>query len=320
MRPHPARRAVVVALFIATTAASCSKTPQSDSVLTQSTQLQPSASSSPPLNDSSNSAPITPATNAHLDAQEPSQHPLGGEWNDQVTPLQAADDLSERAYNEWQRRISACMSDRGFDYKPITYLDVSVPDLRRALNPLNETSALRYGYHTPDLPEVERDDNTDAAFARALDGSDADADNGCASQVYSDSYGNLTDYFDDIQALVNSLAAAVEGYDTPDQAQAAVADWSDCMATLGYDYDSPAEPRQEFQSQPSVSPSELAARSADLACDRSTKLTERQSAWERERFEQWKDETAQTWAEVDNAAQQASEQLAEAENQPDSSL
>ncbi len=300
----------------------CSSDPESGSPHQGSPQGSPTATAAAVGNASVGAATAQQGSLAEpiLAAQPVSEFPVGNEWNDQVAGLAAADALSEMGYVRWQRAIVACMERAGFDYEPGEYLSVTVLDLRRAMNPLNELAAERFGYHVPAIPEPASTTVPSPEFALALGGDDSGSTRGCAHIAMHWAHGEAAgyeEYFDSVQALVITLHEAVGGFESAPPHMALLERWSDCMGASGFDYEAPQQAAEEFAVQPLVSQRERDVRQADLACDRRVGLTAGRSQWERVRFEAWQLETATTWAELDRTAMRLLETLTADEPVPD---
>lgn len=110
-----------------------------------------------------------------------SAYPVAREWREYVD-LSDFRPIGDRALAEYERRVQACMAERGFEYIPIVPAD-SDPWYGRAFNPLNEAAAAQFGYHLPPMPQAIDRNPTDAAFVTALAGTEEDQTLGCADPV-----------------------------------------------------------------------------------------------------------------------------------------
>lgn len=258
----------------------------------------------------------------------PSESPVAGEWRELI-PYDAVEEFDIRQYREAQRRMQACMRSRGFSYQPIEY--VSLTNWLRMRNPLNEDTALRYGYHVPPVPAAVDPNEHTPAFDEALGGPDTDIEpdtesvgsvdpsdprqQGCAWEAYEAVYTVTGAVNDETSELISTLSAAISEFLTSDEGQAVTAAWSDCMGEQGYDFDSPQDGVTLFGENSEVTADEIAARTADLDCDRSVGMTQSRSNWERERFEQWRSDFGAQWSELLELIDAAGQELTELESE-----
>lgn len=233
------------------------------------------------------------------DGRSPSAFPVGHEWRELVPVLAEMQSVHEAAHREWQRRIQTCMGERGFDYAPAQAVDERRTELYRAMNPLNEQAAKVYGYHTPPTPEIgDRNTDSSEAFEVALVGTDENPSTGCASIAFEDVYALVTPASDPLDALLTSLDEQVWAYASSREGRAQTQRWADCMSTRGYDVNDRDELIERFVVEEDVTDQEIQARLTDIACDSETRFTEQRSAWERERVEQWLDDSAPAFQEL----------------------
>lgn len=231
-----------------------------------------------------------------------SAHPVAREWRealgtDEVYALDA------QRYATYQALIAQCMHQRGFDYAQVTYLDNSRL-FYRAMNPLNEPVARKYGYHGPALPSAEVPPQVrPPGFAEALNGTDAKPEFGCATPAFLSAEKIARPVFSKIQATFDALLSAVSGYDASSGGIRLTGLWSQCMKDRGYDFASPGAARDEYAGKESIAPDELRVRLADLECDQTVGLTVDRSCWERVQFESWKSKNSAAWiATLDDVA------------------
>mgnify|MGYP003117357436 CR=1 FL=1 len=247
-------------------------------------------------------AATTTTTNFSLDAITASVYPVGQEWRERVPVENELDEMSAVAYNAWQRRISACMSDRGFTRAPRVYFDEKRTEFFRAVNPLNESVAQLFGYHAPDLPPppvTADDDEESLEYLEALDGTDTDQSTGCGAVTKPAVYDLVEPVAADAQALLNDLDARIDGYWSSDLARSTLAEWTSCMNTQGFSAESPEELAVRFAGADEVSTEELQVRLTDLDCDREVGLTQQRSTWESDRVDEWASDTAAAWADLE---------------------
>lgn len=224
-----------------------------------------------------------------------SRFPVGQEWREQ-TPLKGElENVYHIAFDEWQRRISGCMRNSGFDYTPRAYISDMQTEVHRLLNPLNGQVGARWGYHLPTFPEPEDPNVGSSEFYEALDGPEDNQDAGCAAQAYKMTYPAVDSLIALFQPLLYDLDSRLVAYHSSPEGLAAQQTWSDCMAQSGYVYRSRDEAEGQFTSVADVSEQERLVRSADLACDVEHHLTQSRSEWERLQFEDWASETAPQW-------------------------
>jgi hypothetical protein len=249
-----------------------------------------------------------------ISSQPPSEYPVAGEFREFVPTLLEVNEFALRAFREWQRRIAACMSSRGFDYAATEPVDELVFDYRRAQNPLNQQAAMQWGFHSPLRPEdLSTNTNSTPEYLDALHGSDSSS--GCASDAYPKAYAVTLPLLEDGQVLVNSLDQAVSGYFATAEGISAMAAWSACLGEEGYSFASRDDAIAAYGSEERISQEELRARQSDLECDRSLGMTSGRSAWERRRYEGWVVQTEGSWSDLKHRMQTAGQELSTVESE-----
>lgn len=247
-----------------------------------------------------------------------SMFPVGVEWVFRVPLPAELRAVSERAYVEWHRRIQACMRERGFNYVPPEPVDVAISVFARVLNPLNEEAARTWGYHVPESP-IPVDSNAvareDEEFAIALDGTETDPQAGCAAAAWEDSMEIVGDVGVESDALLSDLLERFAEYQSTVAHVETQAAWRSCMAERGHPVTERNELFGTYRELPSITEDELRTREADLSCDREVRLTENQSVWEAGVFEQWNNDTAAQWGEVQRRLHPASSELSTKESE-----
>jgi hypothetical protein len=232
---------------------------------------------------------------ASVDA--PSEFPVEREWREQLG-LSAVYDLDALRYNEYQRRVASCMKERGFEYLPASFLEASVR-FNRLINPLNEKTAAQYGYHRPDVATAEVNQQASSpAFDLALNGPEEDAAQGCARPAFGLVQSMVSAAFAAVQAMLDSLDEAADGYFESEDGMKTLTQWSTCMNDRGFDFRTQHDGIDRYVSASVISDDELRARSSDLDCDRQTQLTSSRSRWERGAFEAWLAQNGPGWDEV----------------------
>lgn len=333
-RPDSSGRTVRRGLAIAIVAAvgllgSCSG--QADSGPEDASQATALAS---PDDESLVTTPLAPqepsVTSAPVSATgAASEYPVLYEWREYIG-MGPLDDLSKRAYVEYQRRTQACMVSRGFEYIPIQF-DVPDIDLRRAQNPLNEAVAAQWGYHAPPAAFEEVVDRNlhSPAFDEALNGPDYNdpgpgqstqppaGQPGCAQQAGGVVFPITEPVMQVAQELLDSLYNAVDGYQASSEGQVVLAEWVECIRDQGYELTSPRDGLERYAGADEVTAEELATRTADLQCDRTTGLTAAQSAWERQRFDRWQQDFATQWNDLIRLIATTSQTLNDLESETD---
>jgi hypothetical protein len=182
-----------------------------------------------------------------------------------------------------QHLLQVCMSTRGFDYQAIPSEDVEGNrKMASKVDALDLSIAVSAGYH-PDAIRLDGNvqmaldayntagdaNSTSAAahngFVEALEGPEGGA--GCLKEAYDRLYGDRRPL---PELFASEVAPAVVDIETEVAADsveiAAVAAWSECMHSAGYDYRDPQEPRRAYSSSPQVTPPEIATATQDSKC------------------------------------------------------
>ena len=237
-----------------------------------------------------------------------SANPVDREWREALD-LGILEDVWARSYNETQRRIRACMKAKGFAYIPVDFVSTTRL-LYRSINPLNEASALHYGYHTPPMPSpVDRNDYSLAGFDAALNGPQDSPSQGCGVRAHLPIVKASDTATNDAAALLRSLEDAVLGFDGSRAGLDLMASWSRCMAQSGWRFSSQAEAARRFAGTGKIQPDELKVRSADLLCDKSVGLTKARSSWERSRLDSWLAKNSAAWSALQGELRSAEKAL-----------
>lgn len=263
--------------------AGCTESDVGNTGVTPGAAAQNAGTASPfPGNERPPTRPTVGSGEFSLAETEVSEFPVGREWLERIPAIQEIDVLSELAYNEWQRRIAACMASHGFAYNPGVYWDELRVERDRAANPLNENAATVFGYHAPPVPEPPAaiGGGGGEEYDLALGGSEDGATPGCAAASMADAYEMVEPIGQQVQALLAQGPSGTSFSATPAGTEL-LDDWSSCMSGRGYEYQSPLQPLQHFSGADTVTDEELAVRATDLACDRDVGLTAERSAWER---------------------------------------
>jgi hypothetical protein len=172
------------------------------------------------------------------------------------------------AIEDTEAAIAACMSDAGFEYVPIDPVT-----FREAMSSLaavpglsDEEFVSQYGYGFSTLPPVqsfgagdenrqifedlseqdkvayERElwgDNPEATFVFMLENEDFEGAGGCTKTA-------IEEVFTEEQRNPNFENPFDKQVEQDPRYQAAVGEWSDCMAEEGYDYESPEDAEDEL--------------------------------------------------------------------------
>ncbi len=252
------------------------------------------------------------SSGAGIQPTEASPFPVGMEWREKELGLDSVFDLDRRTYAEYQRRVAGCMKKDGFDYAPVQFVDER-RDYYRAINPLYEPTAAKYGYHPPPSASATDSNRHVTGFDGALDGTDVSP--GCAPKAFKLVHDVVDPLFSSAQQLLNSLDSAIDGFFTSEVGRQRIDEWYKCMSATGYsEFDSPMTAQVHFLSHDSSSV-EINLRLADLQCDRSVGLTTSRSEWEGARFETWRDSSAIALAELQDQVAKISEALTRLETQ-----
>ena len=226
-----------------------------------------------------------------------SQFPIGNEWRERLD-LTLLKQVWSLSYQQTQALIQQCMASKGFSYEPVEFV-YNTDLLYRALNPLNDDIALKYGYHPPPIPgAMDANDYSQPGFLVALDGSESSQESGCAQSAYVTVNALSQAATDDAAAVLRRLSEATSGFDASGEGRAAWDAWAECMRSRGYPVATRSELSLAFAVAPDISGEELQARHADLECDRLVGLTMTQSSWEQTRFAAFLVEASGTWSEV----------------------
>jgi len=197
------------------------------------------------------------------------------------------------------------MKSAGFVYLPIKYVDSDLDF--RLLNPLNEAVASQWGYHQPPQPDsIDQNDHEITGFDKALFDEPA-CGNRAISFVYdSAAVTRVTMATTTANVQIDSLLVATEVSDARNQRLTA---WAECMSSRGYTVASPQAALLAFARSAEVTDDERDARMADLACDRSTKLTESLSLAQAAAVRLWEDSHAQDVAQIENLIGEAQREI-----------
>jgi hypothetical protein len=237
-----------------------------------------------------------------LTPQPQSVHPVGGEWREFVAQLESLDEYGLVVLNRWHSAIAVCMAEAGFSFEPSVSPLVSDRDMFRALNPLNRSAALQWGFRLPAFPEPPSARLNSPEYDRALHGSGEGSD-GCANET-AEVMAPLDEVSESAQELLNQLYSVTDGatyFDTSEGSRI-LRDWRECMALAGFEAQTRDDLALIFLRQSDrVTSAEVVARLGDLECDASVGLTSSRSAWEREQFAQWEQSTVAAWIEVMSA-------------------
>ena len=256
---------------------------------------------------STTSLASTPAGSVPLSA-----HPVGMEWRERDLDLDSVHDIDRRTYDEYQRRVAACMRRAGLRYVQVRFVDER-PSYYRSINPLRAETANEFGYHPPTLANAVDPNQHVDGFDLALDGTDDQP--GCAPLSFKAVHDLVDPFFREAQAVLDSLDAAVDGFFASTVGQSKLAAWRSCMASAGYDqFESPQDATIHFLDG-DIADQERMVRAADLRCDQEVHLTEERSEWERGRFEAWRDSNAVSLSELRDRAREASGALTTLESQ-----
>lgn len=293
----------LVCVVISSCSALSAQAPSSSQV-SSSTQHVAPASSSAPLS----SPPVAVESAA-------SEFPVDRELRS-LLDIRFAVDIDARNYREYQRRIAACMSARGFEYTPIT-ADFSA-DAAAAIefNPLNEKVARQFGYHSPPAPSGIVDSNVHSAdFDSALNGIKDDGSDGCAIPSIQQVTTLTQPLFEPLRASLNSFAEAIDAWSSQPESKNASEAWSSCMSERGISASTPEDLRVRFLDLPKPSKDELDTRLIDLSCDKSVGLTAQRSAWQTQSAKAWIDNHSTEFSELERIGQAVSERLAQLESE-----
>ncbi|MGB8859887.1 MAG: hypothetical protein WCC60_11560 [Ilumatobacteraceae bacterium] len=205
-------------------------------------------------------------------------------------------DDERHLYNLMQLRIAECMSDRGFSYNRYHFSDADY--LSDSINPLDKGIAAVYGYHLPPVELLETNVGRDQAFFDALEGTDVVP--GCGQEGYTKSYGQFDDQFQLVDALNSDIEAKLPLFSASTQGIAVLGDWSSCMQSKGYSFNSPRDAFLSVNDEGSPTTDEIVLRMADYDCDVETKLTERRHEWQQEIVDGWLKENESDIVEATN--------------------
>lgn len=260
-----------------------------------------------PSNDLTSSVPTPDSSGA-------SAHPVDRELRERLAFMPDVVSLNARKFNEIQRRIQVCMMSRGFTYQAIRYPGESDIALARRMNPLNEETAKRWGYHIP--PRVADDVDTNAhtsEFDIALNGALESGEDGCAQPAFGVVTQAIGDIFAEIQATLNGMVEAIAGFEHSTPGIELTRGWSDCMAARGFKYASPEKAIETFTGSASIGDQEMRTRLADLACDQEVGFTTARSAYQQTALDAWLGAAAPTLRQLADDIQSASDALARIE-------
>lgn len=192
-----------------------------------------------------------------------------------------------------ERAIVECMATAGFAYEPVANRPPTESAAERVLRLIGVSDvdeAQRLGYASDPLAEIVIPETpSDPAYLTALRGRDYDhpervaltdpetgqptgyllRSGGCFAEATDRVFGSFENRLE-FTGLGNLLEAA--GADViarafaSDEVEAATAEWSDCMASHGFDYDSIDDPGQRAWPEPRPDPAERAAALTDVGC------------------------------------------------------
>lgn len=227
--------------------------------------------------------------------------------------LDYGDDLVEIEYSVRRALMTDCMAQRGFEFDRGLSPESVDPVGHRPWHPLDREYAELYGYQAaPRVPSPMNDRaNADPAFSEALFGSDSAP--GCFELVarYVEEATGAVTLAEDISRLRNDPLTRMSGWVTTDAYQRLVAEWSGCMAELGYSFGSPDDALRISSEGGSPSNDEVATRLADIDCDVEVGFTAARSEYEFQVATQWADENAEAVGEMRTRIGVVSERLVE---------
>lgn len=244
-----------------------------------------------------------------LTTEELTSLPVGSQWQRHL-PFGGEDGTDKIIYDAWQQSIIRCMARQGFEYEPFEYRGVPPPPL----HPLDVEAARHFGYWPPEPPYVDpnrgRTEGSDA-YRLALYGTPDRP--GCTGNEQDRILGSLAWYIEAETSALSSFMTYIGDFATTEEGTQLASEWSKCMSERGYDYDTPKEPRAEFEHE-GGSDREIAVRMADLHCDEAVELTRARSAYERRRVDEWLDANATLVQSMTEQYERFLEQVGELEH------
>ncbi|MBU3689555.1 MAG: hypothetical protein FGM29_08375 [Actinobacteria bacterium] len=266
----------------------------------------PVGSATPPAETSADGSVTVSTPGPDPEGTAGSTSPGGDAWRalipvkSPLDELRLSDDDERRLYETWQAAMATCMREKGFEMEVVSY-DATAGTRSVIRTPIEPSAVEQYGYHLP--PEAaqpdpmganERRAQHDPAFMEALFGTDGSSRDGCRGEQFDRVYNEGGDFWQLDQQIGNAQVELSIALDASTRVQQLDTAWSACMSERGFDYEAPDRPASLFAGKPSVTPTEIATRQADIACQLETRYVETTSGWLAGDVQAWLDANAQT--------------------------
>jgi hypothetical protein len=234
-------------------------------------------------------------------ADKPTEYPINQEWLDTV-PWGNMRDFLLSGYATWQEGIHACMAQRGFIYE---VYQAAPFNTFRFLNPLNESAARKWGYHTPRDPKLnEINVGKGEAFENAINKEET----GCGDIAYKYAYLGVVATYEEM-ATKTSPSMQLMGWRESAEGLQVFKDWSSCMKESGYQFQTPSDAALKYSDLEKISEEELQVRMVDMECNKKVELTKKESADQKKKFDVWQEQNAEAIKELEKMAVVASKEI-----------